>query len=156
RGKTAVGRPRPFHENAHLHRGQIEKTAQLCPLARLQSLSTFAVLLEPPSAPRLSPPRLRHGPARLPLLPPLPPPVPAAAVPHPAPPRVPRRARRTRESAFRGRCCFEEVQIIQEQCETGLENRECSHSRCLCWSCFVLKRAVGLNTVVFFILANCT
>uniref|UniRef100_A0A453KR39 Uncharacterized protein n=1 Tax=Aegilops tauschii subsp. strangulata TaxID=200361 RepID=A0A453KR39_AEGTS len=37
---------------------------------------------------------------------------------------------------FRGRCCFEEVQIIQEQCETGLENRECSHSRCLCWYAF--------------------
>jgi hypothetical protein len=36
-------------------------------------------------------------------------------------------------AAFRGGCCFEEVQIIQEQCETGLQDWECSHSRCFCW-----------------------
>ena len=40
-------------------------------------------------------------------------------------------------SALGGGCCFEEVQIIQKQCETGLEDWECSHSCCCTWYVFV-------------------
>jgi hypothetical protein len=41
-------------------------------------------------------------------------------------------------AAFGGGCCFEEVQIIQEQCETGLQDWECSHFCCCTWYVFVV------------------
>ncbi|KAL5658102.1 hypothetical protein ACJX0J_031265, partial [Zea mays] len=92
----------------------------------------FLLRARPPLPAFPSPLVFRHGPARIPLLSPLPPLLRAAvAAPSPpAQPRLPRRARRSRESAFGGGCCFEEVQIIQEQCETGLQDWECSHFSC--------------------------
>jgi hypothetical protein len=41
-------------------------------------------------------------------------------------------------AAFGGGCCFEEVQIIQEQCETGLQDWECSHFSCCIRYVFIL------------------
>ena len=47
-------------------------------------------------------------------------------------------------AAFGGGCCFEEVQIIQEQCETGLQDWECSHFCCCTWYVFVVDFGFSL------------
>lgn len=41
-------------------------------------------------------------------------------------------------AAFGGGCCFEEVQIIQEQCEAGLQDWERSHFCCCTWYVFIV------------------